>query len=51
MKYHTFDVSITSSGTANQYHLFAKSTTQGEAKASTKIDPKSPPLVELLKKL
>ena len=51
MKYHTFDISITSSGTAKQYHLFARSTTQGEAKAVTTIDPKSPQLKKLLNKL
>ncbi len=48
MNYHTFDISITSSGTANTYQLFARSKTQGEAKTKTRIDAKSPQLNQLL---
>lgn len=51
MNYHTFNVLITGSGTANHYQIFALSTSQGEAYATTTIDPKSPPLAELLMKL
>ena len=44
MKYHTFDISITSSGTINQYQLFARSATQGEAKALTIRQESNQPL-------
>ncbi len=51
MNYHTFDILITASGAPNSYQLFARSTTQGEAFNMTTIDPKTPPLAELLTKL
>lgn len=50
LNYHTFEISIISAGTANQYQLLAQST-QGEANATTVIDPASPSLVGWLKKL
>ena len=48
MQYHTFDILITASGTAHYYHLFSKSTSQGEISDNTRIDNSSLPLAELL---
>ncbi len=51
MRYHSFEILISPSGTAHQYAIQAQSRPQGEAKARTTIQADVPPLPELLPQL
>jgi hypothetical protein len=51
MRYHSFEILISPSGTAHRYAIHAQSRPQGEAKAQTTIRADVPPLPELLPQL
>ncbi len=51
MRYHSFEILISASGTAHQYAIHAQSRPQGEAKARTTIRADIPPLPEFLPQL